>query len=196
MTPNDSPNKVELLKLDFHYMNYMFCKKHQYSNEKVSTMLAILDFVFHRMLERQLKPEIGLKLLKDLLANHSIQRPPYKIFIFNDQEVADITNFSMTTFLRHFSLYEFAFKPRVELVLRQDPVFNTRFNAPLIPLDQMQEVDEEEAQRMKAFLRQMNLESNAKKVSNITVDTYGDDTLNIDMQGAMDSQMTHNTGVD
>ena len=196
MTPNDSPNKVELLKLDFHYMNYMFCKKHQYSNEKVSTMLAILDFVFHRMLERQLKPEIGLKLLKDLLANHSIQRPPYKIFIFNDQEVADITNFSMTTFLRHFSLYEFAFKPRVELVLRQDPVFNTRFNAPLIPLDQMQEVDEEEAQRMKAFLRQMNLESNAKKVSNITVDTYGDDTLNVDMQGAMDSQMTHNTGVD
>lgn len=177
-------------------MNYMFCKKHQYSNEKVSTMLAILDFVFHRMLERQLKPEIGLKLLKDLLANHSIQRPPYKIFIFNDQEVADITNFSMTTFLRHFSLYEFAFKPRVELVLRQDPVFNTRFNAPLIPLDQMQEVDEEEAQRMKAFLRQMNLESNAKKVSNITVDTYGDDTLNVDMQGAMDSQMTHNTGVD
>ena len=52
VTPNESPSKVELLKLDFHYMNYVFCKKHQYSNEKVSTMLAILDFVFHRMLER------------------------------------------------------------------------------------------------------------------------------------------------
>lgn len=72
LTPNDSPSKVELLKLDFHYMNYMFCKKYHYSNEKVSTMLAILDFVFHRMLEKQLKPEVGLKLLKDLLANHSI----------------------------------------------------------------------------------------------------------------------------
>ena len=52
VTPNESPSKVEMLKLDFHYMNYVFCKKHQYSNEKVSTMLAILDFVFHRMLER------------------------------------------------------------------------------------------------------------------------------------------------
>ena len=52
VTPNESPSKVELLKLDFHYMNYVFCKKHQYSNEKVSTMLAILDHVFHRMLER------------------------------------------------------------------------------------------------------------------------------------------------
>ena len=72
LTPNDSPSKVELLKLDFHYMNYVFCKKHHYSNEKVSTMLAILDFVFHRMLEKQLKPEVGLNLLKDLLANHSI----------------------------------------------------------------------------------------------------------------------------
>ena len=72
LSPNESPSKVELLMLDFHYMNYVFCKKHQYSNEKVSTILAILDFVFHRMLERQLKPEVGLKLLKDLLSNHSI----------------------------------------------------------------------------------------------------------------------------
>ena len=52
VTPNESPNKVELLKLDFHYMNYVFCKKHQYSNEKVSTMLAILNHVFNCMLEK------------------------------------------------------------------------------------------------------------------------------------------------
>ena len=72
VAPNESPSKNELLRLDFHYMNYVFCKKNQYSNEKVSTMLAIFDYVFNRMLERQLKPEIGLKLLKDLLANHKI----------------------------------------------------------------------------------------------------------------------------
>ena len=70
-----------------------------------------------------------------MLANHSIQRPPYKIFIFSDQEVLDIINFSMKTFLRHFSLYEFAFKPRVELVLRQDPIFNLRMNAEMTSLD-------------------------------------------------------------
>ena len=52
VAPNESPSKVELLKLDFHYMNYTFCKKHQYSNEKVSTMLAILDHVFNLMLEK------------------------------------------------------------------------------------------------------------------------------------------------
>ena len=64
----------------------------------------------------------------------------------------------MTTFLRHFSLYEFAFKPRVELVLRSDPVFNTMFNTELGSLDQMQEVEDEEAEQMKAFLKQMKLD--------------------------------------
>ena len=33
VAPGESPNKVELLKLDFHYMNYDFCKKNQFSNE-------------------------------------------------------------------------------------------------------------------------------------------------------------------
>ena len=52
MTPNESPSKIELLRLDFHYMNYSFCKRNQYSNEKVSTMLAILDYVFNSMLDK------------------------------------------------------------------------------------------------------------------------------------------------
>ena len=99
-----------------------------------------------------------MKLLKDLLGNHSIQRPPYQIFIFTDSEVGEIVQFSLQTFLRHFSLYEFAFKPRVELVLRSEPVFNTRFNAPLMALDEMEEVEDDEAVNMKAFLKQLNLE--------------------------------------
>ena len=103
-----------------------------------------------------------------MLSNHSIQRPPYQIFIFTDAEVGDIVQFSLTTFLRHFSLYEFAFKPRVELVLRSDPVFNTKFNAPLMALDEMQEVEEDEAANMKAFLKQLNLEP--KNGSNLQVD--------------------------
>ena len=78
----------------------------------------------------------------------------------------------MTTFLRHFSLYEFAFKPRVELVLRSDPVFNTRFNADLVPLDQMQEVDEDEAANMKNFLKQLNLGSSVQ--SGLVLDSIHD----------------------
>ena len=145
IAPNESPSKVELLKLDFHAMNYAFCKDNSFSNEKVSTMLAIVDHVFTRMLEKQLKPEVGLKLLRDHLRDHSIQRPPFQIFIFSDAEVEKIIQFSLNSFLRHFSLYEFAFKPRVELVLRSDPVFNAKFNAELQSLDDMMAVEPEEA---------------------------------------------------
>ena len=56
-----------------------------------------------------------------------------------------IIKFSLQSFLRHFSLYEFAFKPRVELVLRSDPVFNIKFNAELQDLDEMNVVDPDEA---------------------------------------------------
>ena len=86
----------------------------------------------------------------------------------------------MQSFLRHFSLYEFAFKPRVELVLRSDPVFNTRFNTQLQPLDEMQEVDDEEADKMKNFLKSMNLESKSVP-SGIGLDSVADaDGLNSD----------------
>ena len=65
----------------------------------------------------------------------------------------------MTTFLRHFSLYEFAFKQRVELVLRSDPVINSKFNAELTKLDDMQEIDDEDADKMKMFLSSMQDQS-------------------------------------
>lgn len=63
-----------------------------------------------------------------------------------------ILEFALETFLRHFSLYEFAFNPRVELILRTDAVMCQQFNAPLASLDEMEPVDEEETSRLKAFL--------------------------------------------
>lgn len=101
-------------------MNYEFCKKHQFSNEQTSTMMAIVDHIFTEMLDRPLKPEQGLRMLREILADHTLQRPPFSIFIFTEKDVEAIIDFSLTTFLRHFYLYEYAFKPRVELVLRTD----------------------------------------------------------------------------
>ena len=50
--PYETPDKVEILRLDFHYINYNFCKDNYFSNEKTSTLLAMLDFVIVNMLER------------------------------------------------------------------------------------------------------------------------------------------------
>lgn len=60
-------------------------------------------------------------MLKEILAKHCIQRPPHSIFIFTEKEAMDIVNFMLRTFFRHYSLYEYSFKPKVELVLMTIP---------------------------------------------------------------------------
>ena len=47
----DSPDAVETLRLDFHYINYNFCKENYFSNEKTSTLIAMFDAVLTRMLQ-------------------------------------------------------------------------------------------------------------------------------------------------
>jgi len=44
-------NGPDILRLDFHYINYNFCRQHAFSNEKTSTLLTMLDTVLSRMLE-------------------------------------------------------------------------------------------------------------------------------------------------
>jgi hypothetical protein len=115
-------NKVDQLILDFHYINYDFCTSQSYSNEKVSTLLAIMDFTIHAMVKNHMMVEDGYKMLKDILDRHKCQRPPFSIFIFTDEEVKQINEFMLKSFFRHFCLYEYAFKPKVELMLVTEPI--------------------------------------------------------------------------
>ena len=120
-SPNQEINRVDELILDFHAMNYDFCSKQQFSNEKVSTMLALFNWLLHTMVKHQLVPEQGQKLLKQILEKHSIQRPPFSIFIYTREEIDAIIDFALKTFFRHFSLYEYSFKPKVDLLLMTLP---------------------------------------------------------------------------
>jgi hypothetical protein len=48
----DAPDQVEILRLDFHYINANFCFENLFSNEKTSTLITMFDAVLTRMLER------------------------------------------------------------------------------------------------------------------------------------------------
>ena len=63
-------------------------------------------------------------MLKEILARHSCQRPPFIIFIFTDNEIKDIIDFVIKNFFRHYSLYEYSFKPKVDLNLVTMPFEN------------------------------------------------------------------------
>ena len=82
------------------------------------------------------------------------------MFIFTNDEIKNIIDFTLMTLFRHYSLYEFAFKPRIELVLQTQPFMNTRVNAPQVGLGQMEQMDQDEADKMKAFLGSLDLNNN------------------------------------
>mmetsp|Transcript_25570 Transcript_25570/g.24863 ORF Transcript_25570/g.24863 Transcript_25570/m.24863 type:complete len:118 (-) Transcript_25570:138-491(-) len=116
-----------------------------------------MDFLLHHTLDRQLIPEAGFKILRQILDKHSIQRPPFQILIFDPvKEIPQILQFTIKTFFRHFSLYEFAFKPRMELVLKCEPFLNKQTNAPLSQLSEMNLMEADEAEKLKAYLNLYN----------------------------------------
>lgn len=74
------------------------------------------------------------------------------MLIFEKEDISKIIDFTLKNFFRHYSLYEFSFKPRRELVLKCEPYLNTKFNAELRELEEMQPVDGEEAEKIKSYL--------------------------------------------
>ena len=72
--------------------------------------------------------------------------------IFEKADIEKIVDFTLKTYFRHFSLYEFSFKPRRELILKCEPFLNTNFNTELCDLGEMTQLDDEEAERMKGYL--------------------------------------------
>lgn len=103
-------------------MNLKFCLDSSFSNERISTFLTVMDVVLRRMTEEHLHSDSGFKLMSKLLAQHSLHRPPFSIAVFSENDIEEIKKYSLTSFFKHYSLYEFAFKPRVELVFKIKPV--------------------------------------------------------------------------
>ena len=60
--------------------------------------------------------EDGIKMLKDILLKHTSASNASQ-FIFTMGDAQEICNFMLNTFFRHFSMYEYSFKPKVELML-------------------------------------------------------------------------------
>ena len=67
--------------------------------------------------------------MKKALERHSLQRPPFSILIFDESDNDKICDFALKTFFRHFTLYEFSFKPRRELILKKEPFLTEKMNA-------------------------------------------------------------------
>ena len=81
-----------------------------------------------------------------------------------------VVDFTLRTFFRHFSLYEFSFKPRRELVLKCEPFLNNKFNVHQVELGEMTAVEPEEAEKLKAYLSIFQQQNNQSQVPEVEID--------------------------
>ena len=115
----ESVARVSELLLDFYTINLDFAKrKKNYSDEKVSTFLAIMHHTFNASLKNNLSQRDCLQIFKGLLKIHSLPRPPDSISLFNKIDLVELEEFFIETFYRHYPLYESAIKQKADLTLK------------------------------------------------------------------------------
>jgi hypothetical protein len=84
--------------------------------------MTIMDMIMLRMIAEYLSTEKGFQIFSTTLEQHSLQRPPFTIEVFSRDDIENSKRYALAAFFKHFSLYEFAFKPRVEMTYKIKPV--------------------------------------------------------------------------
>ncbi|CAG9312100.1 unnamed protein product [Blepharisma stoltei] len=136
---NSTDEKNEIL-IDFYLNSLRFCTSHSYSLEKTSCLLGIFDSLLNEFLNLRSTEAVLLCHLKQILSQHSIQRPPYSIEVFSQHEIKSIIDFYHDSFLRHYSLYEFAYSNQTDMMLTSKTEFNGRFPI-VLNLEEGKEID-------------------------------------------------------
>jgi hypothetical protein len=83
----------------------------------MSTLLSIFNYVFHESIQNNLDSDASFEILRVIIRQHSIQRPPYSIEIFSLQDLESVLNYAKSSFYRHFLLYELVFSSHNEAMI-------------------------------------------------------------------------------
>ena len=106
------------IALDLYTHGVIFARKSHFSPLQLSTLIAVLKRVHEACISTPFEnEELTMRLFKELMVKHSVDRPPYSSNVFSLAQVKDITDYVLTTYFKHFKLYKFAFTKRVRLDL-------------------------------------------------------------------------------
>ena len=127
--------------LDYHFYNMVFAKKNGFTPLKTSTFLGIMK----AMLDEDVNAEHrdvrqSFFRLKELLLEHSVERPPWSVGIFDEADIDPILTYATNNYFRHFRLYRMCMAPRVQLELKQHNPGFIELPAPSRPLSAAVEI--------------------------------------------------------
>jgi len=104
----------EKILLDLHFHTLLFAKDRKYNEEQTSAIFSIIKRTHEKAVETPFgNLDDTFAYFKELLARHSVKRPPFCIHLFPVQEVVAITDYVVNTYFRHFKLYKYTFTPKI-----------------------------------------------------------------------------------
>lgn len=107
---------------DLYAYGVIFARKNNYSPIQLSTLISILKQVHKACISTSFDNlDATMKMFQELMVKHSVQRPPHSTCVFNIAQVKAITDYLLTTYIKHFKLYKFAFTKKVRLNLLFGP---------------------------------------------------------------------------
>jgi len=116
------------------------------ADDKLSALLSIIKKIHRKSTEDRMAVDRSFALLKDVMLQHSVQRPPYSIGLFTLQEYKKVLEWALDTYYRHYKLYQYCFTDRVVVTVEQKHPLDI-IELPPLPLQPMNDAMTEEQHR-------------------------------------------------
>ena len=91
------------------------CQSMQLSYEKTSTFFSIMKVTHSRAVEERLTVDRSFTACKELLLQHSVQRPPYSVAIFTLEELKELSEWALDNYYRYYKMYQYVYTPRIKV---------------------------------------------------------------------------------
>ena len=147
----DSEGLHNEILTDFHFNNLTYCITSKFSAEKSSCLLEIFKYCLDYSLSNRLTEPQSFEIFKKLLLKHSVQRSPYSIAVFTAEELKRILDYGLITLFRHYSLYDYAFNPSCNLIVKNVNRFEGHFPSTL-RLEEATEIAPETIPALEGFI--------------------------------------------
>ena len=106
--------------LDFHFYNVVAAKGWGFTPVKTATFVGVMKKVLDEdcaAAHRDVRQSFAR--LKELILQHSVERPPWSVGIFDEADIDPMVQHAADSYFRHFRLYRMNLAPQVQLELQQ-----------------------------------------------------------------------------
>ncbi|KAL6763783.1 central apparatus associated protein C1a-34 [Haematococcus lacustris] len=109
----------EAITLDLYMHTLQYGQERQFKHDKLSGLFSIMKEVHRRSTEGRMPVDRSFAVFKQLMLQHSVQRPPYSISLFSMPEYKAVLEWGLDTYYRYYKLYMYTYTDRVVMNVSQ-----------------------------------------------------------------------------